>query len=101
MARVLREYEVLGVVTNIGLNRAIMEHPAFVGGNFDTHFLEETPALPASSGPGEDEKIAAAVLSVMLHREREGRGPLPRNGTGNSAESQSRWAASRYRFFRE
>jgi acetyl-CoA carboxylase biotin carboxylase subunit len=39
MRRALREYVVKGITTNIRYLRAILAHPDFMGGNYDTGFL--------------------------------------------------------------
>jgi acetyl-CoA carboxylase biotin carboxylase subunit len=41
MRRALGECVVEGIRTNIALHRWIMKHPAFVEGEYDTHFLEQ------------------------------------------------------------
>jgi 3-methylcrotonyl-CoA carboxylase alpha subunit len=65
LAAALTEYEVVGVVTNLGLLRSIAMHKAFLAGEFDTGFIgrhvrpddaADEPALPA---------LAAAVLAVL------------------------------------
>jgi acetyl-CoA carboxylase biotin carboxylase subunit len=39
MKRALSEYVIKGITTNIRYLRAIVDHPEFVGGNYDTSFL--------------------------------------------------------------
>jgi acetyl/propionyl-CoA carboxylase alpha subunit len=44
----LRSYPILGIRTNTGLLLALLEHPRFIAGDLDTHFLDrERPALQA------------------------------------------------------
>ncbi len=67
MKRALREYQLLGVKTNIPLHLFVLEHPNFLSGEFDTHFLQNhfTPEkLPHAI---ETEQIAAAVVCAMKH----------------------------------
>lgn len=45
MQRALREYMVGGVRTTIPFHRQIIKHPAFVSGDYDTRFIENTPEL--------------------------------------------------------
>jgi acetyl/propionyl-CoA carboxylase alpha subunit len=71
MAGALKEYEILGVKTNIPLCRFVVSHPEFAAGRFDTHFLpryfrhEELPSL------SEDQRRAVALVCAMLEDERE------------------------------
>ncbi len=41
MSRALEEFKIEGVKTTIPLHRAVIRHPAFVRGDFDTGFLEK------------------------------------------------------------
>lgn len=41
MKRALFEYRITGVKTSIGFLKRIMEHPAFVKGAYNTHFIDE------------------------------------------------------------
>ncbi len=60
----LREFVVLGIVTNIPFLLAVLQHPRFVAGDLDTHFLEtEGEALRRAMAETDipPEVIAAAV----------------------------------------
>jgi 3-methylcrotonyl-CoA carboxylase alpha subunit len=63
----LREYEVAGVQTNLGLLRAIAAHPAYSAGEFDTGFIgrHETVLHPAPSAEDARAALAAAALAVL------------------------------------
>ncbi len=45
MERALQEFRIRGVKTNIPFLIKVMTHPKFVGGNFTTRFIDETPEL--------------------------------------------------------
>jgi len=64
MIRAIDEYRISGVETTLGFCKFVMQHEAFVSGNFDTHFVEKH-FLPASL-PSNDrtEAMLAAVLAV-------------------------------------
>ncbi len=66
MSAALAEYEVVGVQTNLGLLRAVVGHPVFAGGVFDTGFIARHPDVldTASAEPGA-EVWAAACLFVL------------------------------------
>lgn len=65
MIRALREYAIIGVRTNIPACLYVMEHPVFVGGEFDTHFFKYHP-VPAQFMPDETTLRAAAAACAWL-----------------------------------
>ena len=66
MIRALREYEVLGVKTNIALCLFVLSHPLFRAGEISTHFLQThwNPEEMPGGEPGEPE-AAAAVCALI------------------------------------
>jgi acetyl/propionyl-CoA carboxylase alpha subunit len=71
MKRALREYEILGVRTNIDANLFVLNHSQFINGDFDTHFFStyfdpEQLAKPSASG----RRAAAVVCALLHHRDR-------------------------------
>jgi 3-methylcrotonyl-CoA carboxylase alpha subunit len=66
LAAALGEYEVVGVQTNLGLLRAVVTHPVFAAGAFDTGFIGKHPdVLGRTEAPLDDAALAAAALSVL------------------------------------
>jgi 3-methylcrotonyl-CoA carboxylase alpha subunit len=67
MAALMGETEVVGVTTNAALLKALCSHPAFVGGEIDTGFIErhrdELFAKPAAAG---DRAFAVATLARLV-----------------------------------
>lgn len=66
MSQALSDTVVLGVCTNIPYLQAIIRHPAFVAGDFDTRFIEDhmagwSPGVELS----EDEWLAAAAYEAI------------------------------------
>jgi acetyl/propionyl-CoA carboxylase alpha subunit len=82
MRRALREYRIIGIPTSIPFHRWVMDTPSFVGGAYDTSFLDSSPWRESTDrrrrAPQEFEEVAA-LAAVMLHHERRGRrtGQLP------------------------
>jgi 3-methylcrotonyl-CoA carboxylase alpha subunit len=67
MAALMGETEVVGVTTNAGLLKALCSHPAFVGGEVDTGFIERHRAsLFAKPAPAGDRAFAVATLARLL-----------------------------------
>ena len=56
----LGEYTVLGVRTNIGFLRRVLEHPAFITGDLHTRFLDEHRQALADAA-SDDERVAVPV----------------------------------------
>jgi acetyl-CoA carboxylase biotin carboxylase subunit len=89
MRRALAEYVVKGITTNIRYLRAIVEHPEFVGGNYDTGFLPRAHSTllgRKDAGRGEV-ALLAAVVDAYQRDERRQRtlNPVPGERSGTSA----------------
>ncbi|UYN97960.1 MAG: acetyl/propionyl/methylcrotonyl-CoA carboxylase subunit alpha [Enhydrobacter sp.] len=71
MAALMGETEVVGVTTNAALLKALCVHPAFVGGEVDTGFIERhREALFAKLAPADDRALAIATLARLAEFER-------------------------------
>jgi 3-methylcrotonyl-CoA carboxylase alpha subunit len=68
MAEALRRTVVLGVVTNLPLLQAVVDHPAFRRGELHTAFLEASLVLPPRDACPPDEALAAAVAALSRVR---------------------------------
>ncbi len=85
MRDALRRTVVLGVVTNLGRLRAIVEHPAFAAGQLHTGFIEERlGALTPRPCPP---PVALAALAVAVSTLRTARAP----GTTRPSEPPDPW----------
>ncbi|HZP99094.1 MAG TPA: acetyl/propionyl/methylcrotonyl-CoA carboxylase subunit alpha [Reyranella sp.] len=66
MAKIMGETEVVGVTTNAALLKALCAHPAFVGGEVDTGFIERHRAqLFAKADAADDRVFAVATLARL------------------------------------
>ncbi len=65
MRRALGEYVVKGITTNLRYLRAVMEHPDFISGHYDTSFLPKHHA--ALTAPANDALAEAALLASVVH----------------------------------
>ena len=63
MELALSNFPVLGLVTNIPFLREVIRHPHFQAGQYDTNFLENTPAITHSRGPEETRQLANALAA--------------------------------------
>jgi propionyl-CoA carboxylase alpha chain len=60
-------FEIDGLKTTLDFGRFVMNHEAFVSGNFDTHFVQKHYSPEALRADTENEEKAAAVLSFWLN----------------------------------
>jgi acetyl-CoA carboxylase, biotin carboxylase subunit len=65
MRRALGEYVVKGIATNLRYLRAVMEHPDFIKGDYDTSFLPKHHA--ALTAPADGALAEAALLASVVH----------------------------------
>ena len=66
LAAALRDYEVVGVQTNLDLLRAVAGHPAFAAGGVDTGFIaRHAGTLLAPPSPPDAAVWAAAALAML------------------------------------
>ena len=76
MIRAIDEYEITGLETTLGFCRFVMQHDAFITGNFDTRFVENyfRPELLVS--PDEkSEWISAAIAATLMNGRRSSQIP--------------------------
>lgn len=72
MRRALEEYRVIGVRTNIPFHQVMMDSHRFMGGQYDTRFIEERFSMEDAEEYVEDYSEAAAILATLVaHRETE------------------------------
>lgn len=84
MRRALDDYRIQGVRTTIPFHRALMDHPAFRAGDFNTGFLDTHTLDLAQDESGEEQQIAlAAALIAALDRRRHLAGKSRREGPMN------------------
>lgn len=84
MLRAIEEYQITGIATTLPFGRFVMEHEAFISGQFDTKFVENyfKPELLQASASSEEEQMAAA-LAVLLHGQRKAKTAVEEKGTEN------------------
>ncbi len=69
MKEAIDQYEVEGVATTLPFGRFVMEHPAFVEGNFDTGFISKYYTAEALYQKQAAAASVAARLALRLHLE--------------------------------
>jgi acetyl-CoA carboxylase, biotin carboxylase subunit len=98
MARALREYEIVGVKTNIPFCSYVLGHEAFTSGRYDTHFVRQHYTPERLERMDDDERTAAAAVACVLHARQVGRGDLAlqeNDGNGRLSWRSGRLTAMR------
>jgi acetyl-CoA carboxylase, biotin carboxylase subunit len=72
MRRALEEYRIVGVRTNIPFHQTLMDSHRFMGGQFDTRFVEERFLMKGTAELGDTSAEIAAILATLVaHRQAE------------------------------
>ncbi len=70
MRRALEEYRIVGVHTNIPFHQTMMDSHRFMGGQYDTRFVEERFSMPQGETEQDSEhpEIAAVFATLIAHQ---------------------------------
>jgi len=72
MRRALEEYRVVGVRTNVPFHQTLMDSHRFMGGQFDTRFVEERFSMDdAIESRSANAEIAAILATLVAHQQSE------------------------------
>jgi acetyl-CoA carboxylase biotin carboxylase subunit len=71
MRRALEEYRIVGVKTNIPFHQTLMDSHRFMGGQFDTRFVEERFSMDTSNEEDPNAEIAAILATLAAHDQTE------------------------------
>lgn len=73
MKEAIAAYEVEGVATTLPFGRFVLDHPAFISADFDTHFVQHyyTPELLLSHREKDAHAAALLALQVYLRQKRQ------------------------------
>jgi len=94
MRRALSEFNIMGVSTSIPFHQRIMESTNFMGGHFDTRFVEDKVVMEQGGMP-DKERIAAIVGALLTHERRQTALTIPpTNGSGSSGWRKQGWRNS-------
>ena len=70
MRRALGEYRIIGIKTNIPFHQQMMDTTSFIGGRFDTTFLEKRFTMTPEER-GKHREVAAVVAALLAHQRRQ------------------------------
>jgi acetyl-CoA carboxylase biotin carboxylase subunit len=95
MIRAIDEYRVSGVETTLSFCRFVMDHPAFVSGDFDTNFVSKYfSGDMIKPSPDQDSLLLAALISAMASHDGEGAKSIQNEA---AAGQRSLWTSRRQR----
>jgi acetyl-CoA carboxylase biotin carboxylase subunit len=81
MRRALEEYRIVGVRTNIPFHQRMMDSHRFMGGQFDTRFVEERFSMDNTDEANNMNMEVAAVIAAMItHQNLEHSAQIVRRG---------------------
>jgi len=90
MIRAINDYKIIGVETTLPFCKFVLQHNAFVSGDFDTHFVKKYFSPEKLSEEKEDEAMIAALVSSQLVVKEK-----PADGSRNTQTVISNWKTRR------
>ena len=66
MTKAIRDYDIVGVETTLDFCDFAINHPAFVSGDFDTHFVDKYFTNPSQQLSADDDSVDAAMAASYL-----------------------------------
>jgi acetyl/propionyl-CoA carboxylase alpha subunit len=94
MRRALEEYKILGVHTNIPFHQRLMDSARFLGGQYDTRFVEERFSIEAAEENRENRPdIAALIATLVAHQQTQRAAHVIQRGERDTSNWKwlSRW----------
>ena len=72
MIRAIDEYQITGIQTTLAFGKFVMQHEAFVSGNFDTHFVSKYFLPEHLTNGNEEEAMIAALIGAAFMESKNG-----------------------------
>lgn len=93
MLRAIDEYQITGIATTLPFGKYVLQHEAFVSGNFDTKFIERyfTPEVLQPQATDGEETIAVALAAMLMQKQK----PAVVAGETAQATNASNWRKNR------
>lgn len=90
MRRALSEFQVMGVFTSIPFHQKVMESTNFMGGHFDTRFVEDKVDMQ-TGGSDDKERVAALIGALLTHERRQSALTIPASNPGGGGWRARGW----------
>ena len=96
MVRAIDEYQITGIETTLPFGKFVLQHEAFVSGNFDTKFIERyfTPEVLAPQHEEEVDEIAAVLAAILVNQRKPA---TVVDGVNGCAPAPTNWRKNRIR----
>jgi len=94
MRRALEEYKIVGVRTNIPFHQNLMDSHRFMGGQYDTRFVEERFSMEAAEeGKIDRSDISAIIATLVAHQQTQRAAHIIQRGERDTSNWKwlSRW----------
>lgn len=91
MIRAIEEYDITGIQTTLNFGKFVMQHPAFVSGKFDTHFVSKYFKPESLKNEDEQEAMIAAIAAVLFLQNQKNTAQQ----SGPLAAQKSSWVQNR------
>jgi acetyl-CoA carboxylase biotin carboxylase subunit len=90
MLRAIHEYKIIGIENTLSFGKFVMEHPAFITGKFDTHFVQKyfTPDKLNQKLAEDELNISAAFAGWLMQNNK----PAP---LAKAKENSGKWKTNR------
>jgi len=96
LQRALGEYVVKGITTNVRYLSAILEHPDFVRGDYDTGFLPRAHEVLLGKEDPQLTEVSVMAAAVYAHQQAEKQSQAIASTAGTTAAaSRWRWSGRR------
>ncbi len=89
MIRAITDYEIAGIQTTLPFGKFVMEHEAFISGNFDTHFVGKYFKPSLLKATSDDEKMIGAWYASKLFSQKQ------QNNISHDRLEKSKWKQNR------
>jgi acetyl-CoA carboxylase biotin carboxylase subunit len=90
MIRAIDEYQITGIQTTLAFGKFVMQHEAFVSGNFDTHFVNKYFLPEHLMHENEEEAMIAALIGSNFMNSHSGSAKVDA-----TIEEKSQWKKNR------
>lgn len=86
MKRAISEYHIVGIENTLSFGNFVMNHPAFISGQFDTNFvkLHFTPQLLHANSNLEEANIAAIIAVKVFEQNKKNKVAQPNSSPANT-----------------
>lgn len=93
MLRAIKDYKITGIENTLAFGAMVMQHPAFVSGNFDTHFVQNyfTPQMLNTPDQAQEAEIAAWLAIQVFENQKNN----PKNIAATERPAANNWRKNR------